>query len=154
MILKAESNLSRVLEKSDKIFTRHVGNIILKFYPQIKLLAFVSWRVVICNHVFIQIHSEFHYVTKASLFLPYFNILTYFTFFYTNYTPTQRVAEGIMFLTRQSVSPVFLVSATPLKPPNRISWNFVVMKDIMCRCGYPQEILNPFFFSELRPFWT
>ena len=38
--------------------------------------------------------------------------------------PTQRVAEGIMFLTRpsvsqsvsQSVSPVFLVSATPLKP--------------------------------------
>ena len=39
--------------------------------------------------------------------------------------PTQRVAEGIMFLTRtsvsQSVSPVFLVSATPLKPLNRIS---------------------------------
>ena len=39
------------------------------------------------------------------------------------------VAEGIMFLTRpsislsvsQSVSPVFLVSATPLKPLNRIS---------------------------------
>ena len=45
--------------------------------------------------------------------------------------PTQRVAEG-MFLTRpsvsQSVSPVFLVRATPLKPLNRISWNFVVMK--------------------------
>ena len=37
---------------------------------------------------------------------------------------------------------------------NRISWNFVVMKDIMCRCAYPQEILIPFFFSELRPFWT
>ena len=35
--------------------------------------------------------------------------------------PTQRVAEGIMFLTRPSVSPVFLVSATPLKPLNRIS---------------------------------
>ena len=43
--------------------------------------------------------------------------------------PTQRVAEGIMFLTRpsvsqsvsQSVSPVFLVSATPLKPLDRIS---------------------------------
>ena len=49
---------------------------------------------------------------------------------------------------------VFLVSATPLKPLNRISWNFVVMKDIMCRCAYPQEILIPFFFSVLRPFWT
>ena len=40
--------------------------------------------------------------------------------------PTQGVAEGIfMFLTHssvsQSVSPVFLVSATPLKPLNRIS---------------------------------
>ena len=46
------------------------------------------------------------------------------------------------------------VSATPLKWLNRISWNFVVMKDIMCRCAYPQEILIPFFFSDLRPFWT
>ena len=40
-----------------------------------------------------------------------------------------------MFLTRpsvsQSVSHVSLVSATPLKPLNRISWNFVVMKDIL-----------------------
>ena len=39
--------------------------------------------------------------------------------------PTQRVAEGIMFLTdqsvSQSVSPVILVSATPLKLLNRIS---------------------------------
>ena len=60
-----------------------------------------------------------------------------------------------MFLTRpsvsqsvsQSVSPVFLVSATPLKPVNRISWNIVVMKDIMCRCAYPQEIFIQFFFS-------
>ena len=76
--------------------------------------------------------------------------------------PTQRVVEGIMFLTHpsvsqsvsQSVSPVFLVSATPLKPLNRISWNFVVMKDIMCRCAYPQEILIQLFFSDLRPFWT
>ena len=37
---------------------------------------------------------------------------------------------------------------------DRISWNFVELKDIMCRCAYPQEILIPFFFSELRPFWT
>ena len=39
--------------------------------------------------------------------------------------PMQRVAKGIMFLTRpsvsQSVSPVFLASVTPLKPLNRIS---------------------------------
>ena len=51
----------------------------------------------------------------------------------------------------QSVSPVILVSVTPLKPLNRISWNFVVMKDIMCRCAYPQEILIHFFFR-VRPF--
>ena len=81
-----------------------------------------------------------------------------YTYLYT----TQRVAEGIMFLTRpsssqsvcQSVSPIFLVSATPLKPLNRISWNFVVMTDILCRRAYPQAILIPFFFSQLRPFWT
>ena len=45
-----------------------------------------------------------------------------------------------------------LVSATPLKPLNRIAWNFVVMKDIMCRYAYAQEILIQFFLSELRPF--
>ena len=48
----------------------------------------------------------------------------------------------------QSISPVFLVSATPLKPLNRVSWNFVAIKDIMCRCAYPQEILIKFFFWE------
>ena len=37
------------------------------------------------------------------------------------------------------------VSAIPLKPLNKISWNFVVMNDIMCWCAYPQEILIPFF---------
>ena len=46
------------------------------------------------------------------------------------------------------------VSGTPLKPFNRISWNFVVVKGIPCRCAYPREILIHFFFSELRPFWT
>ena len=44
------------------------------------------------------------------------------------------------------------VSATPLKPLNRIFWSFVVMKDIMCRCAYPQEILIPFFFLGFTPF--
>ena len=56
-----------------------------------------------------------------------------------------------MFLTRQSVSlsvcqsvsPVVLVSATPLKPRNRISWIVLIMKD-MCRCAY----LIQFFVSE------
>ena len=46
------------------------------------------------------------------------------------------------------------VSATPLKPLNRISWNFVVMKDIMCRYAYAQDISIQFFLSELSPFWT
>ena len=34
-----------------------------------------------------------------------------------------------------------LVSTTPLKPLNRISWNFVVMKDILCRYAFLQEML-------------
>ena len=37
------------------------------------------------------------------------------------------------------------VSTTPLKPLNRISWNFVVMKDLQCRCAYIQEIWLNFF---------
>ena len=40
----------------------------------------------------------------------------------------------------------FLFSAIFLKSLNRITWNVVVMTDIMCRCAYPQEILTPFFF--------
>ena len=43
------------------------------------------------------------------------------------------------------------VSATPLKPLNRISCNFVVVKDIPCICAYPQENFIQNFFSELRP---
>ena len=39
------------------------------------------------------------------------------------------------------------VSATLLKPLNIISWNFVVMKDIMCRCANWKEILIQFFFA-------
>ena len=68
--------------------------------------------------------------------------------------PMQQVAKG-MFLTlqnvsvsqsvsplvnqsvrqsvRKSISPFFFVSTTPLKLLNR---NFVVMKDILCRCAY------------------
>ena len=46
------------------------------------------------------------------------------------------------------------VSATPLKPLNIITWNFVVIKDIMCRCPYPQEILMQFLFRVYWTFWT
>ena len=42
-------------------------------------------------------------------------------------------------------------SATPLKPLNRTSWNFVVMKALMCRCAYPQEILIQFLFLGVMP---
>ena len=37
------------------------------------------------------------------------------------------------------------VSATPLKPLNRISWNFVVMKDIMCRYAFLQKNVDLIF---------
>jgi hypothetical protein len=36
-----------------------------------------------------------------------------------------------------------LVSTTPLKLLNRISWNLVVSKDTICSCAYYQEILIP-----------
>ena len=44
------------------------------------------------------------------------------------------------------------VSATTLKPLNRITWNFVVVKDIPCRCAYLQEILFQFFFLGVLTF--
>ena len=62
-----------------------------------------------------------------------------------------------MFLTRQSVSPsvlFFLVSATPLKPLNRISRNFEVVKDIPCGCAYPQKILIIFFSRSYALFYV
>ena len=42
---------------------------------------------------------------------------------------------------------------------HRISWNFLVMKDIMCRCAYSQEIFDSIFFLGIMPFlnfeiWT
>ena len=47
------------------------------------------------------------------------------------------------------------VSSTPLKPLNRIAWNFVVMKDLMCRYALLQEMqVWPFLRSNLYPFWT
>ena len=50
---------------------------------------------------------------------------------------------------------VFLVSATPLKPLNRISWNFVVMKDIMCRYAVLQEMLIWSFWGAIYvPFFV
>ena len=44
------------------------------------------------------------------------------------------------------------VSTTPLKLLNRISWNFVVVKGIPCRCAYLQEIFIQFFFLWIMPF--
>ena len=77
-------------------------------------------------------------------------IMTRRTRWYFGLYPTQRVADGILFLTRLSVSQSvrhsrFFRNATPLKPLNRISWNYVVMKDIPCRCAYLQEILIHFY---------
>lgn len=43
-------------------------------------------------------------------------------------------ARGIIFFTCPSVL-FFFVSATPQKPQHRIYWNFVGIKDTMCRCA-------------------
>ena len=74
-------------------------------------------------------------------------LLSYATVdFYLLY-PTQRVAKrynvfdpSAIKSVSHSVSPVFLVCATPLKP-----LLFVVMMDIMCGCAFQQEILIHFF---------
>ena len=48
-----------------------------------------------------------------------------------------------------------LVSTTPLKPLNRIAWNFVVMKDIMCRYAFLQEMLIWSFWEAIYiPFFV
>jgi hypothetical protein len=45
-----------------------------------------------------------------------------------------------------------LVSATPLKLLNRISWNLVGSKDTICSCANHQEILIAWMLWELCPF--
>ena len=46
-----------------------------------------------------------------------------------------------------------LVSTTPLKLLNRIAWKVVVMKDIMCRYAFLQEMLvDPFEEQFISPF--
>ena len=48
-----------------------------------------------------------------------------------------------------------LVSATPLKLLNRIAWNFVVMKGIMCRYEFIQELLIWSFWGAIYiPFFV
>ena len=48
-----------------------------------------------------------------------------------------------------------LVSTTPLKPLNRIAWIFVVMKDIMCRYAFLQEMLIWSFWGAIYiPFFV
>ena len=42
-----------------------------------------------------------------------------------------------------------LVSTTPLIPLNRIAWNFVVMKDIMCRYAFLQEMADWSFWGAI-----
>jgi hypothetical protein len=45
-----------------------------------------------------------------------------------------------------------IVSATPLKLLNRISWSLVGSKDTICSCAYYQEILIACILWELCPF--
>ena len=55
-------------------------------------------------------------------------------------------------LTKWKILLKHFVSATPLKPLNRIPWIVVVTKDLMCRWAYPQEILFQFFSGRNAPF--
>ena len=59
--------------------------------------------------------------------------------------PRQRVAEAIMFLTKSVRQSCFSCQHNFSVTAHRISWNVVVMKEIMCRCAYPQEIWFIFF---------
>ena len=77
--------------------------------------------------------------------------------------PIQFFFLGIMLLLNLEIWPKFnnhgllkqFVSATPLKPLNRISWYFVVMKDILWRFACLQEILIQFLFLlNYTQMWT
>ena len=58
---------------------------------------------------------------------------------------------GFFFVFCLFLGVFFWVSTTPLNLLDRISWNFVVMKDILCRRAYSQEILIQFFFWNYAP---
>ena len=109
------------------------------------------------------------FIGKGVIFMP-FSLSHYFRFYllpkwklskYTTYLyPTQRVAEGIMILTRpygrQSVRQscflfwlVFFVSATPMKLRNINLWKFVAMLDILCRWFHEWDTI----FTSAKRFW-
>ena len=73
----------------------------------------------------------------------------WFNFFSQNYAlfELQKFYQNDRYNLKQ------FVSAT-LKQLNKISWNYVVMMDIPCRCTctYPHEILIQFFFLRVTPF--
>ena len=111
-----------------------------------------DWGPCSSNFVMNQLKSTFRFLspTKCWMIL----IIPHATSCrgYNVFDPS--VSQSVCQSGSQSFSPVFLVCATPMKRLNRISWIFVVMKDLICRCAYPQTILIQFFFSELRPFLT
>ena len=62
---------------------------------------------------------------------------------------TKKIGQNERYFSTQ------FVSATPLKPLNRISWNFVVMKEIMCRYTFLQEMLIWSFWGAIYiPFFV
>ena len=74
----------------------------------------------------------------------------WFHFFSRSYAPFE-----LRNLAKMKDTTVFLVSATPLKPLNRIAWNFVVMKDIMWRYAFLQEMLIWSFWGAIYiPFFV
>ena len=119
-------------DQNEKYYsTQFVSAIPLKPLNRISL-NFVVMKDIICIHVYMHIHRKF----DSIFFLRSYPLLN------LEIWPKWKI------LLKQ------FVSAPPLKPFNRISWNFEVMKDLTCRCTYLPEILIQFFSGSYAPFWT
>ena len=120
----------------------------IKITRNIQYIYQCWWRIlsILRNLRHIYVPSFYKHFSKYKIYNSYIQIFIHkkgmkiqkFYFLYCFYTPRNEFGVYNVFnpSVSQSVSPVFLDSATPLKPLNRNSWNFVVMKDIMWRFAF------------------
>ena len=117
----------------DPSVSQSISPVFLVSATPLKPLDRISWNFVLMKNIM------FTSAYPPEILIPFFS--------------RSYVLFEIRNLAKMKDTTVFLVGATPLKSLNRISKNSVVIKDIMCRCTYPQTILFPSFFSKLRSFW-
>lgn len=112
----------------------------------IGLQYFDLWRIWFCSsktkNEVKQVYLIFHlqYDTRLSAQHTFYELRSIYCFDLS----VKSVSQSFMFLSFLFCCCCggFFVSAIPLKPLNRISLNFVGMKDILCICAYSDMNLN------------